>query len=75
MKYRHYIIYYINKLLRRNYPCGRTGSEKHLCCRRHINSKTVFLSQNGRKAFCKFCGSIRIQSSHPIDLNNRCGWD
>ena len=75
MKFKYHIIYFINKFLRRNYPCGRTKKDKYLCCKRPISSKSSYLSKDKKEVYCKYCNSIQMSSSEPIrSLDNWSPW-
>ena len=50
-------------------PCGRTKNDKYLCCCQPMERERVILSADKTECYCKVCGSIRIRSNHPIDLN------
>ena len=74
MKLKDYLIYFwFDVVLKRGYPCGRTKKDKHLCCKRPINSKTCYLSEDKTKAYCLYCGSCRANGNAKIDLDHP--WD
>lgn len=66
MSFKYHVIYFVNKLLRKNYPCGRTKKNKHLSCKRKMTENTVFYSEDRKKVYCKYCGHLLILSSSPI---------
>lgn len=61
------------KMTGKNYACGRTKKDKHLCCCRQTNDKTVVFNEDKTKMYCKYCGHIKAMSNRPIDLNNLWG--
>jgi len=71
MHLKDYIIYFwFDKVLKRGYPCGRTKKDKHLCCKRPINNKTCFLSEDRTAVYCLYCGHIRMLCSTETNLDN-----
>lgn len=55
-----------NKIMRHNYPCGRTKEDKFLCCRRRLTDKTAVFSEDRKTIYCKYCGSIVAMSNQPF---------
>ena len=49
------------------HPCGRQRKEKYLCCCQPLDNDRVYLSDDGKEAICKCCGSCRVMSNHPLD--------
>lgn len=68
------IINFIYKSFYGPYPCGRTSKDSYLCCTRPINKWTSYLSKDKTKVYCRFCNSIKMMSSTPIDINHPWGW-
>lgn len=74
MKLKDYLVYFwFDVVLKRGYPCGRTKKDKHLCCKRPINSKTCYLSEDQIAAYCLYCGHVRAYGNAKMDLNNLWG--
>jgi hypothetical protein len=59
--------------IKRSIPCGRTEKDRYLCCCLPLEKEYVYLNKDKTKAYCKCCGSLRIMSNRPIDLNNLWG--
>ena len=57
------VIYHVNKILGKDYPCGRTKKDWYLCCTRPMNDKTSYLSEDGHEVYCKYCNSLKAMSS------------
>lgn len=60
--------------VKRKIPCGRVEKDKFLCCLQPINSKTTYLSEDRKEAYCKVCNSLRVRANHIIDLDNLWSW-
>ena len=74
MHIKDYLIYFwFDVVLKRGYPCGRTKKDKYLCCKRPVNSKTCYLSEDQTAAYCLYCGHVRTYGNAKIDLNNLWG--
>ena len=74
MHIKDYLVYFwFDVVLKRGYPCGRTKKDKHLCCKRPINSKTCYLSEDQTEVYCLYCDHVRASGNAKIDLNNL--WD
>ena len=55
-----------NKIMRHDYPCGRTKKDKFLCCRRRLTENTAIFSEDRKKVYCKYCDSIKAMSTQPF---------
>ena len=76
MSFKDHVIYFVNKLLRKNYPCGRTKKDKHLCCKRPMSDKNSYISSDRKHIYCKYCNSLKMSSSDPIpNLTEWRPWD
>jgi hypothetical protein len=70
MKLRDHLRFLFCKLLGKNYPCGRSKKDSYLCCMRNMNNKNVYYSEDRTRAFCKYCGRLKILSNHPLKSVN-----
>ena len=50
------------------YPCGRTKADSYLCCKRKMNRWNSYLTKDKRKCYCRFCNTIKLSSTCPIDF-------
>ena len=76
MSFKDHVVYFVNKLLRRDYPCGRTKKDKHLCCKRQMSAKNSYISADRKQVRCKYCNRLQLLSSEPIpNLTDWKPWD
>ena len=50
------------------YPCGRTKADSYLCCKRKMNKWNSYLTKDKRECYCRFCNTIKLSSTRPIDF-------
>lgn len=69
------ILHFFYKLFHGPYPCGRTKDTQHLCCtRRPTTWLTSYTSPDGKKVYCRFCNSLKMMASEPINLKKPFQW-
>lgn len=69
------IFHFFHVLFHGPYPCGRTKENKEQCCKRiKSNWFNSYTSKDKRKVYCRFCNSLKMMSSEPINLKSPFKW-